>query len=1736
MDESNDSSVYSEYYQAPVKITKGLNTGKWMSILSILKNGNNTEQVVSLTELSNLLSYSNEDYLLGFPSMAYIKVLFHILENPDVKYSKLYPQNYEKGSESQDGNLSLQLPYYHFLSSVYKDEKLLMDKVFTEQNYDDDDKELPEDNKENYSDSGMDLDEEEYFEPDSAVLMNKMILSATCLNTILDIVPYTSRYFAMNDNLTILCNKLSDIEYIDLAERILLIFEKLSSEIPLSLLKKSVLYQMLQYIDFFPTDIQISSFNSVLNVVRLVDNKDYFIQYIIPILNTLSAFIENDNKKLVDVVITIWKEILSIVIREDDEELVSEFVSKLSENNFLEKILQLILSPNMGRNAILEHVSILSSLVLMSTEMVKQLFNQSDSVQYAFLHLANNILSNTAINYEEEDESDEESHLDEPDNPEQPELNDTMDVDLTVSETEDKSKDLVKEDRDAFFIENPQYFSTIFELLPLTDLCNLYYLLSSDRHKASVIGLIHNILRISNKIEKFSKIVHSTLSVSKTTELVSTCLLQVDLNSEETLNNLLGILEVLINMYGNNVIVTFQRYGINEYLTKLGLNKPNTSSSSVKLRHINELVELIVSNQSNQEQNTQHSYKLDPSQEDSDLLFEIRTNFDVWTPYELVNNVPITRLNFFQNQDTLHKFIKTLVSQSFTTTHLNILWKAFLKIFQSPNLYNSSCSPINQTTPTSSSSNNFNDNVTNTSSLKTPPLDSEQVVLKIDENSVSKENNTSKPDHSYDSTHNKPKKSDVVVKSSKTEYFSKNNEGIHILGNFDKRYKTGLEGVLKRYVNSYSSHPFNILHSELKLRLRPMFLSNKSPVSPTNTPESSKKQDKLAEKMDNDQQNASDKDADRLLPISVYVPCLVRMSRVENYIKRYVEKKINSKVLDVLIYLNGVCLGSNVTIYEALCRFGGFNPKKRRHILSHTHMLKYKYTLNPEQSTSMESQNSAESSEETKFEGNLNVSGAKSPEQGLKIYTLYKGSKYNFNSLLEDLSQFLSKDNENTDTSLDRVNKFDETEEELKLNEQEYIHKDDSTIATTGRCDECSNANTELDTNYLDSNKLMDIYERNNKMDDLYTKATTEYLNSLCNQKVVENKNDSMDESIMNENNEGYNFDLSNPIIYTKLPSETVLDEAKSDHLKYLMKLAEYDHERISLIMGEDSNFSDFLLECAFPIFPAKFPYDKKILLRILSIFENLIHKLNPESEMGDMVSDNSQVESINNDKTELNELSNGTQEDQRGMKLVVSSPLSLKLLSACSDLSRSLCFGCEYWVQSALSCPSIFSLRSRTILFRMNTVGLHRNLSHFHNKLKNLSNDGVTEPFDDYLFEYVANNKVRFIDEEVKIPKLKILVDRENLLEDAMTTFENVQNNPKLEIEYKNEVGIGSGPTLEFFTLISEAFAEFQTPRLLECVSGYHFPSPHSIDSLNMDSLAKFLSKPQESEPLVSDTCMSTDSQNDDLPLLLFKLFSFLGKVCAYVMLDDKMFDLFFHPLFWDLVKYPNKPQNLTLETLAKVDPDLAKSLEQIREHPDPIQLHLVHEYKGYELFKGGSNVYVNKENVEEYVQLIVDFKLLHGIKLQIWAFRYGFSCVLPLYSLWFFTDSELSEVIFGNKKNQSRFWTMEHLKNYIVPDHGYDTNSKVYNDLITILHNFNDEEKRLFLKFTTGSPLLPREGFKSLVPLMRVVKKGNADELPSVMTCTNYLKMPEYTSIEEMKNKLIKAIEEGQNAFNLS
>ena len=109
--------------------------------------------------------------------------------------------------------------------------------------------------------------------------------------------------------------------------------------------------------------------------------------------------------------------------------------------------------------------------------------------------------------------------------------------------------------------------------------------------------------------------------------------------------------------------------------------------------------------------------------------------------------------------------------------------------------------------------------------------------------------------------------------------------------------------------------------------------------------------------------------------------------------------------------------------------------------------------------------------------------------------------------------------------------------------------------------------------------------------------------------------------------------------------------------------------------------------------------------------------------------------------------------------------------------------------------------------------------------------------------------------------------------------------------------------------------------------------------------------------------------------------------------------------------------------------------------------------------------------------------------------------------------------------------------------PDHGYTVDSESVRNLFLIMAEYDQDDQRAFLQFVTGCPRLPIGGFKSLSPPLTIVKKTfdspevrPDDYLPSVMTCANYLKLPDYSTKEIMREKLRLAAAEGQYCFHLS
>ena len=155
---------------------------------------------------------------------------------------------------------------------------------------------------------------------------------------------------------------------------------------------------------------------------------------------------------------------------------------------------------------------------------------------------------------------------------------------------------------------------------------------------------------------------------------------------------------------------------------------------------------------------------------------------------------------------------------------------------------------------------------------------------------------------------------------------------------------------------------------------------------------------------------------------------------------------------------------------------------------------------------------------------------------------------------------------------------------------------------------------------------------------------------------------------------------------------------------------------------------------------------------------------------------------------------------------------------------------------------------------------------------------------------------------------------------------------------------------------------------------------------------------------------------------------------------------------------------------------------------------------------------------DLDEYVQAVLAMTLRDGVQAQVAAFRRGFSDVLPTHHLRAFAPEEL-DLLFNGSRDQ---WDREPVMEALKFDHGFTRSSRAISYLLDTMCEFTDAERRQFLKFVTGSPRLPVGGLARLVPRLTIVQKrpegGTSPDayLPSVMTCANYLKLPDYSSKE--------------------
>jgi len=452
---------------------------------------------------------------------------------------------------------------------------------------------------------------------------------------------------------------------------------------------------------------------------------------------------------------------------------------------------------------------------------------------------------------------------------------------------------------------------------------------------------------------------------------------------------------------------------------------------------------------------------------------------------------------------------------------------------------------------------------------------------------------------------------------------------------------------------------------------------------------------------------------------------------------------------------------------------------------------------------------------------------------------------------------------------------------------------------------------------------------------------------------------------------------------------------------------------------------------------------------------------------------------------------------------------LTSALLRQLSD-PLAVCTGSvpSWCTKLAGACRFLFPFHVRRILHHSCNLGLGRALHHVQQR-------AVAQ----HAHSQEAHRRLESEVSVASVPRQKVRISRQRLLESAVKVMNLYSaGNALLEIEYVGEVGTGSGPTLEFYAQVAESLRTTSPTLFRSGTPGNMlFPEPYDPHWLRR--------------------------ADDQAAQQILERWRLLGQIVAKCIIDNRLVDIQLHPAFWRSV-LGTAP--LSHDSLRAVDPELHNSLSKLRDMDDLESLCLSFTLPGHseiELKPGGGGVNLTSANRDQFLARAAEVSLVEAVAPQVNAFRSAFKELLPLETCRIWSEQELSCIIMGASVMDDSFWNLEHLSANIKAQHGYTADSRCFTDLLTFLSDLSPDNRRNFLMFATGAPTLPLGGFGGLKPPLTVVKKEappaplTADNfMPSVMTCANYLKLPEYSSCEILKQKLELAMQEGQCAFLLS
>ncbi|XP_075697256.1 E3 ubiquitin-protein ligase NEDD4-like isoform X3 [Rhinoderma darwinii] len=389
------------------------------------------------------------------------------------------------------------------------------------------------------------------------------------------------------------------------------------------------------------------------------------------------------------------------------------------------------------------------------------------------------------------------------------------------------------------------------------------------------------------------------------------------------------------------------------------------------------------------------------------------------------------------------------------------------------------------------------------------------------------------------------------------------------------------------------------------------------------------------------------------------------------------------------------------------------------------------------------------------------------------------------------------------------------------------------------------------------------------------------------------------------------------------------------------------------------------------------------------------------------------------------------------------------------------------------------------------------------------LQNPAITGPAVPYSREF--KQKYDYFRKKLKKPadipnRFEMKLHRNNIFEESYRRIMSVKRpdvlKARLWIEFESEKGLDYGGVARewFFLLSKEMFNPYYGLFEYSATDNYTLQINPNSGLCNEDHLSYF---------------------------------TFIGRIAGLAVFHGKLLDGFFIRPFYKMML----GKQITLKDMESVDSEYYNSLKWILEN-DPTELDLrfcidednFGQTYQVDLKPNGSEMVLTNENKREYIDLVIQWRFVNRVQKQMNAFLEGFTELIPIDLIKIFDENELELLMCGLGDVDVNDWRQHTLyKNGYCPNHPV---IQWYWKAVLLM----DAEKRIrLLQFVTGTSRVPMNGFAELYgsngpQLFTIEQWGSPDKLPRAHTCFNRLDLPPYDSFEDLREKLLMAVENAQ------